>query len=85
MALLFFVVSHSAMDSCIIPQKELKFTHPFLIFDVNFSSFRDKAFHCVVMAFFCCSMQRSPLIKRANFKKVIIMIQLLETDYHCVV
>ena len=31
-------------------------TYPFLIFDVNFSSFLHKAFYSVVMAFFHCNM-----------------------------
>ena len=48
---------------------ENRFTHPILIFDVNFSSLHDKAFCCEVMTFFHCNMQGSPLIKTENFEK----------------
>ena len=36
-------------------------TYPSVIFDVDISSFVNKGFHCVLMAFTSCSMQGSSL------------------------
>ena len=39
-------------------------TYSILIFYVDLGSFLNKAFHCVVMAFFSCNVHGSPLIDR---------------------
>ena len=38
------------------------FTYHIVIFDVHVSSFLDKVFHCVIMAFASCNMQGGPLV-----------------------
>ena len=44
------------------PGFKASFTNPSFIFDVDVSSFLNKAFHCVVTAFASCNMQGSFLI-----------------------
>ena len=46
-----------------------KLTNPIFIFDVDVSSFLDKAFHCVVTNIASCNMQVSPLKGETNSKK----------------
>ena len=49
-----------------ISNQEYSFMYPGFIFDVDVSSFLDKAFHCVVTAFASCNMQGSSLIGKKN-------------------
>ena len=43
-------------------------TYPSVIFDVDISSFVNKGFHCVLMAFTSCSMQGSSLREKQIFQ-----------------
>ena len=45
----------------------LPHTYPILIFDVGISSFLNKTFHSVAMAFAGCNVQRSLLMERNKF------------------
>ena len=48
--------------------QEYSHAYPSLVFDVDISSFLDKAFHCVIMVFSNRNMQRSPLVKKIKKK-----------------
>ena len=52
--------SHSQINST----NEVVHAYPILVFDVDISSFHDKAIHCEAMTIVSCNMQGSALIER---------------------
>ena len=66
------------LKSTVLIHQEYSHAYPSLIFDVDISSFLDKAFHCVVMAIAGCSMQWSPLMERnIHFKDIVGMLDVV--------
>ena len=62
-SMLTFKQSVSNQRQLLNNHQKCSFTYSFLIFDVDGSSFFNKAFHCVVMTFAGCNMQGSLLIE----------------------
>ena len=61
------IVTYTEGDMNRNPSGIIKHTYPILVTNVDFSSFLNKAVHCVLVASFSCQMQWSPLMERPKF------------------
>ena len=60
------IVTYTEGDMNRNPSCIIKHAYPILVTNVDFSSFLNKAVHCVLVASFSCQMQWSPLMERQN-------------------